>query len=502
MTGHGAAGRPDLCIPAARWYTRGRVERRYRTVHAGHVRQPSEGRDRRPLLELRKADLPRLHGAGAGRDQVPRLRAHAALGPGHAAAAEGGQGGRRRVRGRLGVRRAARLRRRGAASGSSRSSSRTSSGCSPAAPPFAPPGTTAPRRRPGSPRPERDGRTSAPGSSSPPSVGGDARALRPGASGSSWPGSSRTGRRRERRAARKRRRGAMRTFVVGSVIGAAAAVVAAPRLRRGRRPDGRRAGRRPRGVRGRALLALRPRAGPRRREPMTRVAALYDIHANLPALDAVLAEAGDADLARGRAATSRAGRCRPRPSTGCAASASASGSSAGTPTAIGRRRGRMGDGAASASERLDVPGRAARDGDDRDRRARAASSSATDRRAATRTSSPPSRPTIGWSGSSRASPSPSSSAGTPTTSSTALAHGVRVVNAGSVGMPYEGRPGAFWAMLGPDVEPALDRLRPRRRGGRDPRDAASRTPTSSSTRCEARRPRTRWRAHFESLATG
>jgi hypothetical protein len=35
---------------------------------------------------------------------------------------------------------------------------------------------------------------------------------------------------------RKRRGGAMRTFVMGSVIGAAAAVVAAPRLRRGRRP--------------------------------------------------------------------------------------------------------------------------------------------------------------------------------------------------------------------------------------------------------------------------
>jgi putative phosphoesterase len=30
--------------------------------------------------------------------------------------------------------------------------------------------------------------------------------------------------------------------------------------------------------------------------------------------------------------------------------------------------------------------------------------------------------------------------------------GVRLVNAGSVGMPYEGRPGAFWALLGPDVE--------------------------------------------------
>ena len=28
----------------------------------------------------------------------------------------------------------------------------------------------------------------------------------------------------------------------------------------------------------------------------------------------------------------------------------------------------------------------------------------------------------------------------------------RVVNAGSVGMPYEGRPGAYWALLGPAVE--------------------------------------------------
>jgi putative phosphoesterase len=30
--------------------------------------------------------------------------------------------------------------------------------------------------------------------------------------------------------------------------------------------------------------------------------------------------------------------------------------------------------------------------------------------------------------------------------------GTRVVNAGSVGMPYEHRPGAYWALLGPDVE--------------------------------------------------
>lgn len=30
--------------------------------------------------------------------------------------------------------------------------------------------------------------------------------------------------------------------------------------------------------------------------------------------------------------------------------------------------------------------------------------------------------------------------------------GVRSINAGSVGMPYEGRHGAYWAVLGPDVE--------------------------------------------------
>ncbi len=33
-----------------------------------------------------------------------------------------------------------------------------------------------------------------------------------------------------------------------------------------------------------------------------------------------------------------------------------------------------------------------------------------------------------------------------------LPTGLRIVNAGSVGMPYEGRRGAFWALLGPTVE--------------------------------------------------
>jgi putative phosphoesterase len=30
--------------------------------------------------------------------------------------------------------------------------------------------------------------------------------------------------------------------------------------------------------------------------------------------------------------------------------------------------------------------------------------------------------------------------------------GIRSVNAGSVGLPYEGKPGAFWALVGPDVQ--------------------------------------------------
>ena len=41
----------------------------------------------------------------------------------------------------------------------------------------------------------------------------------------------------------------------------------------------------------------------------------------------------------------------------------------------------------------------------------------------------------------------SSSAGTRTSSTTAWSTGSGFVNAGSVGRPYEGRPGAFWALL-------------------------------------------------------
>lgn len=33
-----------------------------------------------------------------------------------------------------------------------------------------------------------------------------------------------------------------------------------------------------------------------------------------------------------------------------------------------------------------------------------------------------------------------------------VVEGVRLLSPGSVGMPYEGRPGAYWALLGPDVD--------------------------------------------------
>ena len=51
--------------------------------------------------------------------------------------------------------------------------------------------------------------------------------------------------------------------------------------------------------------------------------------------------------------------------------------------------------------------------------------------------------------------------------------GLRVVNAGSVGMPYEGRAGAFWAVLGPDVslrgtDYSLDEAVTRYRASGDP----------------------------------
>ncbi len=52
--------------------------------------------------------------------------------------------------------------------------------------------------------------------------------------------------------------------------------------------------------------------------------------------------------------------------------------------------------------------------------------------------------------------------------------GIRSVNAGSVGLPYEGRTGAYWALLGPDVELrrtdySVERAADRYRASGDPR---------------------------------
>ena len=95
---------------------------------------------------------------------------------------------------------------------------------------------------------------------------------------------------------------------------------------------------------------------------------------------------------------------------------------------------------------------------------------------------------------SRASRPMSSSAATRTSSTTARVGGPRLVNAGSVGMPYEGRPGAYWALLGPDVElGATDYdVEAARRGARGASAIrAARRSASRSLRRAARRARRR-----------
>ena len=75
-----------------------------------------------------------------------------------------------------------------------------------------------------------------------------------------------------------------------------------------------------------------------------------------------------------------------------------------------------------------------------------ACSTATRRRATTSTSSPSARPRSGSRSSSSRSTADASCAATRTCSSTATIAGKRVVNAGSVGMPYEDEPGAYWLL--------------------------------------------------------
>jgi putative phosphoesterase len=65
--------------------------------------------------------------------------------------------------------------------------------------------------------------------------------------------------------------------------------------------------------------------------------------------------------------------------------------------------------------------------------------------------------------------------------------GVRVVNAGSVGMAYEDAPGAYWALVGPDVQ--------HRRSTFEPRESDYPDEWPSASRDEAV-------SHFETLAVG
>ena len=58
------------------------------------------------------------------------------------------------------------------------------------------------------------------------------------------------------------------------------------------------------------------------------------------------------------------------------------------------------------------------------------------------------------------------SAATPTTSSTAALPGKRLLNAGSVGMPYEDEAAAYWLLVGPARRAAAHRLRHRGGGER------------------------------------
>ena len=70
-----------------------------------------------------------------------------------------------------------------------------------------------------------------------------------------------------------------------------------------------------------------------------------------------------------------------------------------------------------------------------------------------------------------------------------MIRGIRVVNAGSVGMPF-GEPGAYWLLLGPEVSPQPHALRPGGRGQSHPRARPIRRPRRSPpATSSARRPR-------------
>ena len=208
-----------------------------------------------------------------------------------------------------------------------------------------------------------------------------------------------------------------------------------------------------------------------------RVAVLSDIHGNLPALEAVLAEpdvaAADRVVLLGDIALG------PLPAESLDLLASLGERAVwvhgncerevvaaydGTPPPGPERRQRPGDRRPARAAPPRPARRAAADGVPRRRRARARRCSATRRRAATtrwRWSTARSRCGSGrW----RVSRSAGRRSATPTCRSTGWSTGRRVVNPGSVGMSYGAR-GACWALLGPTVSAATHGVR-RRGGGR------------------------------------
>ena len=73
-----------------------------------------------------------------------------------------------------------------------------------------------------------------------------------------------------------------------------------------------------------------------------------------------------------------------------------------------------------------------------------------------------------------------------------------IVNPGSVGMPYEGRSGAYWALLGPDVELRRTEYDVEAAWPRS-RYSVRRWTTSSCAICSSRRIRVATTEYFESL---
>jgi len=182
---------------------------------------------------------------------------------------------------------------------------------------------------------------------------------------------------------------------------------------------------------------------------MRRVAALYDIHANLPALEAVLAEAGDADLllvggdfSRGPMPAETVDRLRGLDERVRFIRGNADRIAAGEGE---WEAGRLG------AERLEflagLPETATVEIDGLGPVLFCHGSPRGDEDIVTAVT-PPDRLERILAGVSE----PVVVCGHTHHQFELRSRATRIVNAGSVGMPYEGRPGAFWAMLGPDVE--------------------------------------------------